>query len=487
MEKKSNKKRIYLDYAATTPLDSHVKKAMDAVSFGNPNSLHSFGREALKTVDASRASIAKSIDAEFNEIIFTGGATEANNLVLRGAVHNAQFLFSKTGYSSIPAIEDNLRPRHSDSSERNQVQNVCESFYQKEIARGYLNKKMKIIISAIEHESVFETAKDLEREGAEMVIIPVNKNGIIDLKKLEKELDERTVLVSIMYANNEIGTIQPIAKISEIIRNFRNSKLQNTNNKQIPNFPPKAGQPRAEKLKNRYPLFHTDAVQALQFFNCDVNTLGVDLMTLSAHKIYGPKGVGLLYRRMTNDKLPMTNKFQMKNLPNTEKTRISNSYTLTPILTGGGQEFGLRSGTQNVSGICGFAKAVEFADKNRVKESKRILKLKDELWNLIKEIYPKAKINGSISEALPNILNVHFPGISSELLLIKFDTEGIAVSSGSACAARTTEESHVLRALGGSPARSRESIRFSLGKYTTENEIQRVGKILEKIFRKIKK
>ncbi len=441
---------VYLDYAATTPVDTEVFHAMKPFleggsKFGNPNSLHSFGRESLKYIDEARAKIAQSIGADFSEIIFTGSATEANNLALRGVL--------KT--------------------------------YQHQSVKISINQRPKIIISAIEHESVYETAKDLEREGVEVTIIPVDKNGIIDLKKFEKELDERTILVSLMYANNEIGTVQPITKISELIRNFRNSKLQEPNNKKIPNSPPKAGQPRAEKLNNEYPLFHTDAVQALQFLDCDVKKLGVDFMTLSAHKIYGPKGVGILYRRTTNFELPISNKFQINNVSNSEKTLITNSHTLVPILTGGGQEFGLRSGTQNVAGICGFEKAITLVSNSRELENKRILGLKKELWKIIQKIYPRAEINGSLQHTLPNILNVHFPGVSSELFLIKLDMEGVAVSSGSACHARSQKPSQVIATLYGEK-RARESIRFSLGKHTTKEEIKYVGETIKKILETIK-
>jgi len=459
MKKEPISRRIYLDYAATTPVDSEVFGAMKpfldgGLKFGNPNSLHSFGRESQKYIDEARAKIAQSIGAEFNEIIFTGSATESNNLVLRGVLKTYQHQSNKT------------------------------------------KSRPKIIISAIEHESIFETAKDLEKEGIEVVIIPVDKNGTIDVKKLEKELDERTILVSVMYANNEIGTIQPITKISEIIRNFRNSKYKTLSSKQIRNSPPKAGQPLAEKLNNGYPLFHADAVQAFQFLDCDVKKLGVDFMTLSAHKIYGPKGVGVLYIRESKD------------------------YKISPIITGGGQEFRLRSGTQNIAGIVGCAKAVELADKSHIKESKKITKARDELWSSIKKIYPKAEINPvrnycgdknilqklytadnpcckeqsiisnginrSLHEqTLPNILNVYFPDISSELLLIKLDMEGVAVSSGSACHARSQEPSRIIQDIWGEK-RARESIRFSFGKYTTKEEIEYVGGVLKRVLENIK-
>lgn len=456
-KKEPNLKRIYLDYAATTPVDTEVFSAMKPFldggsKFGNPNSLHSFGRESQKYIDDARAKIAQSIGADFNEIIFTGSATEANNLALRGVVKS----------------------------------------YQHQSVKISINQRPKIIISAIEHESVFETAKDLEKEGVEVAIIPVDKNGTVDLKRFEKELDERTILVSVMYANNEIGSIQPITKISGIIRNFRNSKHKTLNSKQIRNSKFET----QNYAKAIYPLLHCDAVQAFQYLDCDVKKLGVDFMTLSAHKIYGPKGVGLLYSRNL--------KFKISNLKLLQ--------SILPIVTGGGQEFGLRSGTQNIAGIVGCAKAIELADKNRIKESKRILKLKNELWTSIKKIYPKAEINpvrnyrgdknilqklytadnpcckeqsiisnginGSLENTLPNILNVYFPTISSELLLIKLDMEGVAVSSGSACHARSQEPSRVIKGIWGEK-RARESIRFSLGKYTTEEEIQRVEIIIK--------
>lgn len=399
MKKEPISKRIYLDYAATTPVDAEVFNAMkpflgENSVFGNPGSLHSFGRESLKYIDEARAKIAQSIGADFNEIIFTGSATEANNLALRGV----------------------LKIYHHQSNK--------------------ITSRPKIIISAIEHESIFETAKDLSAQGGvEIVIIPVDKNGIINVKKLEKELDERTILVSVMYANNEIGSVQPVSEISKIIEN---------------------------RKKGIYPLFHTDAVQAFQFLDCDGKKLGVDLMTLSAHKIYGPKGTGVLY------------------------VKKNKNYPLFPVITGGGQEFGLRSGTQNIAGIVGCAKAIELADKNRTKESKRISKLKDELWTSIKKVYPKAEINGSLHEnTLPNILNVYFPDISSELFLIKLDMEGIAVSSGSACHARSQEPSRVIRDIWGEK-RARESIRFSLGKYTTKEEIKYVGETIKGVLENIK-
>jgi len=376
-------------------MDIAVKKAMAPYfsdKFGNPGSLHFFGQEAMAAVDESREKIAKTIGADFREIIFTGSATESNNIALRGIIKN------------IPT-PNAQRPTP------------------------------RIIISAIEHESILETCRDLEHEGIEIIYLPVDKRGIIDLKKLKESLNEQTILVSIMYANNEIGTIQPIVEIAKIIKEFK------------------------EKNNYKLPLFHTDAVQAFQFLDCDINNLKVDLMTLSAHKIYGPKGIGLLYVRALTP----------------------SPHTLNPIIAGGGQEFGLRSGTENVAGIVGFAKAVELAVKNRKKETRRISKLTGYFWKEIKKNCPSAKINGALSNKLPNILNIYFPNQNAQDLLMKFDLNGVAISSGSACSARATKPSHVLKAIGLNDKKIKSSLRFSLGKFTTKEETNHTLKIIKKL------
>ena len=418
--------RIYLDYAATTPMDKEVKKAMEPhffMKFGNPNSLHYFGQQARKAVDEAREKIAKSIGAEFREVIFTGSATESNNIALRGITQNYAEIFRDSPRS----VRVSQRPR--------------------------------LIISAVEHESVLETARDLsarggsalggEKEGVEVIYLPVNRQGVVDLKKLKESLNENTVLVSIMYANNEIGTIQPISKISEIIRDFRSASHV------------------------AFPLLHVDAVQAFQFLNCNVNDLGVDLMTLSAHKIYGPKGTGLLYIKQSD---------ALKAI----------SYKLKAIITGGGQEFSLRSGTENVAGIVGFAKAVELADKNRHKEALRIAKLKAYFLKELKKIKPDVQINGASSITnyqlpitnLPNILNIYFPNQKAEELLIRLDLNGVAASSGSACASFSAKPSYVLKAVGLSGDKLHSNLRFSMGKFTKKEDIDQAIKIIKIIFRK---
>lgn len=371
-------KKIYLDYAASTPVDPNVLLAMEpyfSERFGNPGSLHAFGQEAIAAIDDAREAIARALNAEFREIIFTASATEANNLALRGSVR----------------------------------------------------ANSHIIVSTIEHESVLETARDLEQKGARVTCIPVDSNGIVDLEKIKESLTAETALVSVMYANNEMGTIEPIGEIAKIISAFR-------------------------EKNNCKTLFHVDAVQALQFLNCNVVELGVDLMTISSHKIYGPKGAGALY------------------IKSRDRRNVRTDH-LAPIITGGGQEYTFRSGTENTPAIVGFAKAVQASILVRENERERSAGLRDLLWSGVKEIVPDAELNGDSVNRLPNILNIYFPGHEAQDLLTKFDLNGLAVSSGSACRSRAVTTSHVLEALGHNKNRSRSSIRFSLGRPTSESEI----------------
>ena len=392
--------RIYLDYAATTPVDPaalHAMKPYFSEKFGNAGSLHSFGQEAIAAVDRAREDLARVLSAEFREVVFMGSATEANNLALRGIV--------------------------------------------KQVASGkwQVAGRPRIIVSSIEHESILETAKDLERDGIEIVYLSVNARGVVDLEKLKESLTENTILVSVMYVNNEIGTVQPIKEVSKAIQEFRS---------------------RLPLATCHLPLFHCDASQAFNYFNCDVNVLGVDLMTLSSHKIYGPKGAAALYVRA--DSFPL----------------------LAPLTAGGGQEFGLRSGTENVPAIVGFAKAVELVEAGREKESKHIAVLRDQFSRGIKKVFPKAEINGaSFPDSSPHILNIYFPSHDAQDILTQLDLAGIAASSGSACRSRAMESSYVIEALGYSKARARSSIRFSFGRPTTKKEIDSALRVLQKILK----
>ena len=408
-----SKKKIYLDYAATTPLTPEVERAMRPYGqkvFGNPGSTHWFGQQASAAVFQARQTMAGALDCDYKEIVFTGSATEANNLALRGVA----------------------------------------------------NPGSRIIVSAIEHESVLETARDLEKQGVEVVYLPVNKEGVVDLKKLKAALDERTILVSIQHANSEIGTIQPIKEIVSIVKGQKSNVL-----------------------------VHCDAVQAFQFLPCRVDELGVDMMTLSAHKIYGPKGIGALYIRSLNPKPYPSNITSTR----PEAQNYINRSNVTGF-TGGGQEFGFRSGTENVAAIVGFAKATELISNGR-QENKRIAGLRNYLWREIKKIVPEAELNGPAifqvkpgklgkpgnrPQRLANNLNIYFPGRPAPDLALELDLWGVAVSPGTACSARSAKASPVIEALGYEGDRPKSSLRFTLGRPTTKAEIDQALEIFRKRF-----
>ncbi len=425
--------RIYIDYAASTPADPVVLKVMApywSEKFGNPGSLHSFGQEAMGAVDKAREAVAKSIGRPpaggFREVVFTGSATESNNLALRGTIRQLKIQNSK------------------------------------------FKIRLKLIISAIEHESVLDTARDLEKDGVEVVYIPVNRNGIVDVGKIKEALDERTVLVSVMYVNNEIGSVQPIKEISKIINDFRARPAPPL--RLSPGRRPSLSLREGAESRSLCPIFHTDAAQAFGYFNCDVDELDVDLMTLSGQKIYGPKGVGALFVRNQKSKI---------------KNQNFGSDSIAPIITGGGQEFGLRSGTENVPGIVGFGKAIELAVKERNKNTKEVRILKDYFWRGLKRIYPGAEVNGMGNKEsrtmAPHILNVYFPTEFAGDFLIKLDLAGIAASSGSACSARSFSPSYVLQALGLPQERVRASLRFSFGKNLRTKDLDEALKRMKKI------
>lgn len=379
-------KKIYLDYAATTPVDKEVLKAMLPYfngNFGNAMSLHSFGQIAGEAVDKARNQVADFFGAQKEEIVFTSGATESNNLAVKG---------------------------------------IIKAYYSKPENK---NHKPHIIASSFEHHCVLDACKSLEKENlAEITYINPNEEGIIETESIEKAIKENTILVSVMYVNNEIGTVQPIIEIGKTV-----------------------------KSKNNRIIFHTDATQAVNYFDCNVNKLNVDLLSMSAHKIYGPKGIGMLYIR--------------KGTP------------IKSIQDGGGQEWKMRAGTHNVPGIVGLGAAISMikgqATKNKNKE---ILKLRNHLIRrIIKEI-PKSKLNGSGKKRSPNNANFSFRDVEGEGLLLSLDMEGIACSTGSACSSGSLQPSHVLRSLGLKPEEAHGSLRITLGKYTTQKDIDiSVGKI----------
>jgi len=379
------KKRIYLDYAATTPVDPRVLRAMlpyFSEKFGNTMSLHYFGQEAKEALEESREIVADLMGAKPSEIIFTSSATESNNLALKG------------------------------------------------IAFANKEKGKHIIISSIEHPCIMESAKWLERQGFEVTRLKVDKYGLVDPDDVKKSIKKGTILVSIIHANNEIGTIEPIEEIGKI-------------------------------CKERGVYFHTDAAQSFGKIPINVNKMNVDLLTASSHKMYGPKGAAALF--------------------------VREGIKIEPILHGGGHEAGLRSSTVNVAAIVGFAKACEICKKEMKKEAKRLSKLRDKLIKGVLEKIPGSHLNGHPTKRLPNNANFWFEGVEGESLVIQLDLMGISASTGSACSSEKLEPSHVLLAIGLKPEQAHGSLRLSLGRWTKEKEIDYVLEVLPKVIEKLRK
>ena len=395
------KRRIYLDYASLTPIDPRVLLEVNkylTVEYANPSSWYREGVSAKKTMDEALKSVANFLHAHADEIVFTSGGTEANNMALLGVFGARQ------------------------------------------------NKKPHIVVSAIEHSSIMETARTLEGRGCELSIIPVDKNGIVDLVELKKSIKTNTVLVSIMTVNNEIGSIQPIREIAKIVRQAR----------------AKFAGDRSE-LENNYPLFHTDAAQAGLFNDLNVEQLGVDLLTLDGGKIYGPRGIGALYvkRYLLKGGISVTDGQKL----------------IQPIMFGGGQEGGMRSGTENVGAICGFAKALEIAHGERMKETARLIELKDFFVAGLKKIRPDIIVNVGGINVSPHIISISIPNIDNEFFVMQLDAAGVACSTKSSCL-RDQDESYVLKAVG---ADSTTSVRFSLGRWTKKGDIVAVLKIINNL------
>jgi cysteine desulfurase len=377
-------KSIYLDYGASAPIDPQAKRAvlkyMDL--YGNASSIHSSGVEAKKVVENSRKSISKILNARPDEIVFTGSGTESDNLAILGT------------------------------------------------ARANHKKGNHVVVLSIEHHAVLESCKQLEKEGFKVTKVRVKKNGIVDPQAILEAVHKGTTLISVMYANHEIGTIQPIAKISRLIRNLRSQQTS---------------------VHSKQPVFHTDACHAPGVLNLNVQELGVDLMTLNGSKIYGPKGVSCLY--------------------------IRRGTPIEPIMYGGDQERGRRAGTHNTAAIAGFAKALEIAENKKKTEPKRLIRLRDYLISQILTKVPGSELNGDPHDRLPGNVNISFGNIdgsfrqssseASEMLMLMLDDKGINVSAGSACTVSSNEPSNTLEALGQKKA----SIRITLGRQTTRREL----------------
>ena len=394
---------IYLDHASTTPMDEEVVKAMAPFynkKFANPSSLYKIGREAARAIADSRESVAKVLNCQAEEIVFTAGGTESDNLAIFGIAN--QFI-------------------------RQPPENP---------------KNYHLITTQIEHSAVLESFRALEQKGFQVTYLPVDKFGLVSPDELMKALKPNTILLSIMYANNEIGTIQPIAEIASIIKNYR--QIQQVG-----------------KSKNPiYPILHTDGCQAAGYLDLDVDKLGVALMTLNGSKIYGPKQIGLLYKRK--------------------------EIKLAPILYGGEQEGKMRPGTENVAAIVGFAKALELVNKLKIEESKRLIKLRDYfIMELLK--IPETILNGHHQKRLPNNINVTFKRIEGESIMLKLDAKEIYVSTGSACHSLSLKPSHVILAIGQDAGAAHGSMRFTMGKSTTKKDIDQVLKVLPKIINDLRR
>lgn len=377
--------KVYLDNAATTRLDPRVLKKMEPQflkEYGNPSSVHDLGQQAFQALTNARAQAARLIGGEERGVIFTSGATEANNLIIRG---------------------------------------VCLA--------NHTDKKNKIIVSAIEHPCVMESAKQLAREGFKLEILPVNSQGLVEPAELERIIDQTTILVSVMAVNNEVGTIQDIAALAKIAHKFG-------------------------------AYFHSDAVQAVPYLKLNVAEMEVDFLSLSGHKFYGPKGVGLAY--------------------------VNRRVKVKPLLTGGGQEDNLRSGTYNLPGIVGFASALELAYKERTTYLKHIKTLRDYFWQKLKKEIPEVRLNGSAKERVPANLNVMFSYIEGEAILMDLSQKGIYVSTGSACSASDLRASYVLKAMGLDKNFLNSNIRFSLGRFNTKAEIDYTVRALKATVKRLR-
>ena len=381
---------IYFDHAGTTPMDERVLEAMLPYFtrlYGNASSVHTVGQEARYALDSARERVAKVLNCRNREVVFTSGGTESDNSAIQGAA----YALEETG-------------RH-------------------------------VITAASEHHAVLHACEALEDRGWEITRLPVDDYGMVDPQRVHNAITERTTVVSIMYANNEIGAINPIPDISAAVKQ------------------------RAAEL-DRTIVMHTDAVQAAGFLDLDVRRLGVDMMSLSAHKFYGPKGVGALF--------------------------IRRGAPFLPLITGGGQERERRSGTENVAGIMGLAAALELADSQRDEISAHCRRLRDRIIDEISSQVPNCVLNGHPTERLPNNVNFSFEGVEGEPILLGLDLQGIAASSGSACSSGSLEPSHVLLALGQTADLARGSLRITLGKHNTDAEVDRLLSVLTDLIRELR-
>ncbi len=418
-----SKKVIYLDHAATSPVRPEVLKAMQpywSEKCGNPSALYKLGLEAKLAIDNARTAIANTLFCRPEELVFTAGGSESINLAILGTARA--------------------------------YRTSCSSPNIREARRGIKTKRGHIITSSIEHHAVLRSISALKKEGFDITQIGVNKEGVINIDELKKAIRPDTFLVSLMYANNEIGTIEPISVVGKIIQAENSKRSLATRHSPLVTI-----------------LFHTDACQAAGFLELNVDKLHVDLLSLNGSKIYGPKQTGCLY--------------------------VRKGIKLEPIIYGGGQENNLRSGTENVPGIVGFAKALELAQTSREKEGQRQTQLRDYFITKIQKIIPSLKLNGplpnstkhkSSAHRLPNNINISFANVDGEALVLYLDAYNIYASTGSACTSNSADPSHVLAAIGLEEKYIKGAVRFTLGESTTKADIDQVLQVLPRLVAKIR-
>lgn len=390
-------KPIYLDHAATTPTDPKVLEAMlpyFSELYGNPGAIYEIGREAKKAIDKARKDVSRVLSCRENEVVFCAGGTESINLAILGYARRNQLHGEYKGH---------------------------------------------IITTNFEHHAVLNSCAALQREGYDVTYLPVDKDGLITTEQIASAIRSNTILVSFIYANNEIGTIEPIAEIGAMLKRIN-----------------------GERKKHNLPhiAFHSDACQAAGYLSIRPNELNVDLLTINGSKIYGPKGTGILF--------------------------IRNGISLEPIINGGGQEKGMRSGTENVPGIIGFAKALELSALTRQKESQRLIKLRDYFIKKLSAKIPDVLLNGHPTKRLPNNVNFSILGVEGESLVLYLDAKGIYCSTGSACNAASLEPSHVILAIGRSPEEAHGSLRFTFGKDTSKADLDYVLNVLPGIVKRLR-
>jgi cysteine desulfurase len=444
------KKRVYLDYASITPIDRRVLKYMNEIAEkypANPASIYMEGVRSAKMLESARGEVAKVLEVHSDEIIFTSGGTESNNLALVGMVQSLWRVVERT-FSMKESVAVHEVGEGKDST--------------RDIGAGVqVTLRPHVVTTAIEHPSIRETVKFLEQNGVDVTVIPVEEDGVVLAKKIEQALRAQTVLVSVMYVNNEIGTIQPIAEIAKAMRSYKKS---------------------LGRANSSWPYLHTDACQAVCFLPLRVPALGVDLMTLDSSKFYGPRGTGILY--------------------------IRRGLKMVSQIHGGDQERGRRAGTEDVVRACGFARALSIAHTERARETERVTKMRDDLLNWILENIKipnsKIKLNGSATDRVANNINICLPGHDAEFMVLKLDAKGVAVSSVTTCQnLREESSSYVIAALGNSldpnhanaetaiqNKKQREyyrqcaasSLRITLGRFTTPSEIEFFKKVFLNCF-----